>query len=227
MDAGHPDTAIRRTRGFAIAEAQFQSTASHDHHWAVQVTIEGNRMSHRATPTWRRTGPPLVVGRAHDRRGEPNLGERVKVWRVEVDKRHIYLGEGRLRGWLHRARFYEQHEGRRTAPYFIVESAVSAASRDRDVRMPVAELTRPYPPRPPPESPVYPHYPECGGALGLAEYEAEAGLIRCYGFGQTCATCGSTGLWGSGKTSAAPRAAGAAKRWRSLCRRPERQFAAR
>ena len=85
-------------------------------------------MSHRATPTWRRTGLPLVVGRADDRRGEPNVGERVKVWRVEVDKRHTYLGEGRLLGWLHRARFYEQHEGGRSAPYFIVEGAVSAAS---------------------------------------------------------------------------------------------------
>ena len=117
-------------------------------------------MIHRVTPTWRRTGPPLVVGRARDHRGEPNLGERVKAWQVEADQRHIFLGEGRLLGWLHRARFYKQREGGRSAPYFITEGAACAASRERDVHMPVVELTRPYPPRPPPESPIYPCCPD-------------------------------------------------------------------
>ena len=55
------------------------------------------------------------------------------------------------------------------------------ASHEWDLRMPVVELTRPYPPRPPPESPVYPRCPECGGELGLDEYKADAGVIRCYG----------------------------------------------
>ena len=37
-------------------------------------------MSSRATPAWRRgEEPPLVVGRVNDRKGEPGLGERVKV----------------------------------------------------------------------------------------------------------------------------------------------------
>ena len=162
-------------------------------------------MSNWTTPARRRTGPPLVVGRANDRRGEPNLGEWVKAWRVETDGRHIYLGEGRLLGWLHRARFYKQREGGRSAPYFIIEGAECAASRERDVRMPVVELTRPYPPRPPPESPIYPRCPECGGDLGLDEYEADAGLIRCYGFRQTCTTCGGTGLWGGVGRRSMPR----------------------
>lgn len=174
-------------------------------------------MSHRATPTWRRTGPPLVVGRADEREGEPRVGERVKAWRVEVDKRHIYLGEGWLLGWLHRARFHEQHEGGRSAPYFIIEGAVSAASRERDVRMPVVELTRPYPPGPPPQSPVYPRCPECGGALGLDEYEADAGLIRCHGFRQTCTTCGGTGLWGEWEDQSCPACGGSGRAPRSGC----------
>ena len=174
-------------------------------------------MSHRATPTWRRTGPPLVVGRADGRRGGPNLGERVKVWRVEVDRRHIYLGEGRLLGWLHRARFHEQHEGGGGAPYFIVEGAVSAASRERDLRMPVVELTRPYPPGPPPEFPVYPRCPECGGELGLDDYEAEAGLIRCYGFRQTCTACGGGGVWGEWEEERCPACGGSGHAPRSGC----------
>ena len=153
-------------------------------------------MSSGTTPSWRRTGPPLVVARATERRGEPSVGEQVKAWRVEIDRRHIYLGEGRLLGWLHRARFYEQREGGRSAPYFIIEGAECSASHARDIRMPVVELTRPHPPGPPPEFPVYPRCPECGGELGLDDYEADAGLIRCYGFRQTCTACDGTGLWG-------------------------------
>ena len=153
-------------------------------------------MSNRATPAWRRKEPPLDVGRANGRRGEPTLGEWVKAWRVEIDKGYIYLGEGRLLGWLHRARVYKQREGGRSAPYFIIEGAKCPASRERDLRMPVVELTRPHPPRPPPQFPVYPRCPECGGELGLDEYEADAGLIRCYGFRQFCTACGGDGLWG-------------------------------
>ena len=174
-------------------------------------------MSNGATPARRRTVPPLVVGRANDRRGEPNPGERIKAWRVEADQRHVYLGEGRLLGWLHRARFYKQRESGRSAPYFIIEGAVCAASRERDVRMPVVELTRPYPPRPPSESPIYPRCPECGGDLGLDEYEADAGLIRCYGFRQLCTTCGGTGLWGEWEEDCCPACDGSGHAPRSGC----------
>lgn len=153
-------------------------------------------MSNRATTTGRRTRPTLVVGRADDRRGEPSPGERVKVWRVRTDHGHDYLGEGRLLGWLHRARVYKQLEAGRSPPYFIIEGAMCPASRGRDLRMPVIEMIRPYPSGPPPEFPVYPRCPECGGALGLDEYEADAGLIRCYGLRQVCYTCRGDGLWG-------------------------------
>ena len=96
----------------------------------------------------------------------------------------------------HRGQSHEPAGDSLLAPYFIIEGAECSASHARGVRMPVVELTRPYPPGPPPESPVYPRCPECGGELGLDEYEADAGLIRCYGFRQTCTACGGTGLWG-------------------------------
>ena len=136
-------------------------------------------------------GGPIRVYRVHHASGEPSVGEDVEVWEIRPE-RHIYLGLGRLVGFVRRAplsrrlpfeghapeddspeewAYREQVYRARGVEFLIAGSRTSVHAAD-DVRLPIVErLHRDG------YVPDYPRCPDCGGALGKALPASPAGRL--------------------------------------------------
>ena len=112
----------------------------------------------------------LMVGRDFESEwGLPAVGETVKMWWRDEQRRRVYLGQGVLLAWIHPVTVVDDREG---------NSGEFVELLNRFERLPVAKLIKPKGDGVVPVGIIVPDCPRCGGVLDIGRY---VGAISCTG----------------------------------------------